>query len=385
MLHRMILRAAGLSSLAALVALTTPSCGPASEDPCAPGAPALLSCGVGECRAQVEACPGGEPAECVPGTPAAEEFCDGMDNDCDGNVDEDCSCAVGEEQRCYTGALSTRRIGMCRDGFQQCVTGIWTDCFHSVEPDVEVCNGLDDDCDGDVDEDCPCEDGDQKLCFGSRPEERFVAPCQEGTQVCEGGVWGKCTGDVTPAMEQCDLIDNDCDGGTDNIPACGCVGDTLGCYTGPPETMWVGPCQPGFQVCSFGKLGPCQNEVIPHPELCNGIDDDCDGTVDDEAQEGGPCETNMLGACAEGKVQCKLAEPKCIPVNVALPEICNGIDDDCDGDLDEGSFCCPDAELNGDESDVDCGGSCMNKCGTGRACLVSADCASGVCTADVCQ
>ena len=104
--------------------------------------------------------PGADP---VPGSGApitsspdvAEETCDGYDNDVDGYVDEG-GCACDQDAFCFSGPPETRGLGVCRDGVQRCDTSgeFIVECSGSVGPSPELCNGLDNDCDGEVDEDC---------------------------------------------------------------------------------------------------------------------------------------------------------------------------------------------------------------------------------------
>jgi hypothetical protein len=124
-------------------------------------------------------------------------------------------------------------------------------------PSGEVCNGVDDDCDGRTDED---------LVRGCGTD---VGECTTGTQRCAGGGWGTCEGAILPRDEDCNGRDDDCDGATDEALVRRCGTD-------------VGECVAGTETCQDTRWGACLGAVAPVAETCNALDDDCDGEGDED-------------------------------------------------------------------------------------------------------
>ena len=91
----------------------------------------------------------------------ASNLCDGFDNDCDGLIDEGCICKPGDVQVCFAGPPGRVNTGACRPGTQRCITDngglVWGDCEGGIGPQVEICDGLDNDCNGCTDEIFQCD------------------------------------------------------------------------------------------------------------------------------------------------------------------------------------------------------------------------------------
>ncbi len=210
----------------------------------------------------------------------------------------------------------------------------------------EICkNKKDDNCDGQVDEDgcvnVTCQPGATRECYEGKKETIASGRrCRKGRQTCTSeGKWAECQGQVLPATERCDGVDNDCDGKTDEDNK----GQTLTrtCYSASSATLAKDrPCKEGKQTCQKGKWSKCVGEVLPAKEECNGRDDDCDGKVDNPEREGESCKTKNKGECSIGRQTCdkKLKKLVCKQLTAAKDEICDGKDNNCDGVVDDG---CP--------------------------------------------
>ncbi len=285
------------------------------------------------------------------------EVCDDRDNDCDGLVDE------GVRNSC----------GLCGPDPEELCNGLDDDCDGEVDEGVrnscgecgpqpfEECNGEDDDCDGLVDEpnedtpgvdpcrgctwraetcdgeDNDCDqviDNDVSLSCGTD-----VGECEFGARACQGGVFVElCDGGVQPVDEECDTLDNDCDGITD--------GHSRTCGEG------LGECASGRQICVGGAWGDCLGAKDPANEVCNSKDDDCDGEIDEGVR-------NSCNECGPSPV-----------------EVCDGDDDDCDDRIDDGAQC--------PEGFSCVQGECTRPCFHGE-CPLGQRCLEDICVSDPCR
>ncbi|TNE43632.1 MAG: VWA domain-containing protein [Deltaproteobacteria bacterium] len=256
-----------------------------------------------------------------PGGSPSPETCDGVDNDCNGIIDD------GLVRACQTA---------CGSGVETCVSGRWQNCS-APEPQQETCNGKDDNCDGSIDE------GLTRICETN---------CGKGKETCTNGRWLNCTA-PQPKQEICDAQDNDCDGEIDELPPKQCLGD----------------CGQGQATCEEGAWTGCSGPA-PKDEVCNGKDDDCNGKVDDNLSR--VCRSD----CGQGTEICKNGQWTLCNAPSPTPEVCNGRDDNCDGKSDNAAPC-PDG-LNCVQ------GSCRPKC-RGAECPGGMKCINDICYGDACK
>ncbi len=188
-----------------------------------------------------------------------------------------------------------------------------------------------------------------------------------------GDACDDCEGVARP--EVCDGEDNDCDGEIDEgIPP------GAECETGLP-----GACATGFESCVDGAFS-CVPEVQAADEVCDGLDNDCDGSVDEGLDfEGEPCATGLPGACAEGVTRCLDGVVECTDAPEPTPEVCDEVDNDCDGIIEEDlrnecGLCGDDPAERCDGIDDDCDGEVDED----APCPGSAACVDGACV-EPCQ
>ena len=362
--------------------------------------------------------------------PGVEEICDGLDNNCDGQVDEGgvCGCAPAgtpcEDGNACTvndtedGACNCIGIAVSCDDGNPCTIDLCdpqTGCVHLPAPagtacddgnpntinDVcdgtgscsgtpiqnEVCNGIDDDGDGLLDAADPglvlvlCENQ-VGVCSGA----------QKTSNLCVGGAWLTCSladydaGSPVfePTETSCDTQDNDCDGLVDEDNVCDpCPGMCFisgACFNNGQENP-MAPCQvcDTFQSTTSWSFRPfgtvcLQGTDCTFDSFCNGAgqcgslnfkpagspcDDGNPNTINDVCNGAGSCTgTPCPDADADGFTTC---QGDCNDSNANIRpgavEVCDGVDNNCDSQVDEGGVCPPGAtseiEPNGTRAQAD--------------------------------
>ncbi|APR84777.1 Tryptophan synthase alpha chain [Minicystis rosea] len=351
------------------------ACIPGTMMPCYTGPAATEN--VGACKGGMAECNdlGTAYGPCMGEVLPSPETCNtAIDDDCDGQVNEEglgCACVPGSTAPCYTGPQGTQNVGACKGGTATCNAQgtAYGSCVGEVLPSPETCNtAIDDDCDGQVNEEgagCVCVPGTTQSCYSGPAGTQNVGVCKGGVATCnaQGTAYGACVGEVLPSPETCtNAVDDDCDGQV-NEEGVGCVcipGTTQACYSGPAGTQNVGVCKGGVATCNAQgtAFGACMGEVLPSPETCNtAVDDDCDGQVNEEGAGcvcvpgstqscySGPAGTQNVGACKSGVATCNAqgtAYGSCVGEVLPTTETCStAVDDDCDGQVNEGCVCVP--------------------------------------------
>ncbi|MFA5174725.1 MAG: discoidin domain-containing protein [Candidatus Pacearchaeota archaeon] len=288
------------------------------------------SCGLGICYHTIDNCVAGVTQTCNPMQGAVTEVCEGLlDEDCNGVVDNGCDCTIGETKSCGSD------IGECKSGLLTCQSdGKWgSECVGLIESSPEVCDGKDNDCDGMTDENS-LENILTQDCYEGPLGTEGIGICIGGTQTCILGSYGDCIGDILPSTEKCDsiLIDEDCD--KSNNEDCDCnEGDIISCGSD------IGECISGTQTCNInGEFGDCVNFVGPSSEICDGKDNDCNNLIDDADFGQSTCGVGIcyhtIDNCVAGVTQ------TCNPMQGAVTEVCEGLlDEDCNGVVDNGCDC----------------------------------------------
>jgi len=271
-------------------------------------------------------------------------------------------CTPGTQTSClYTGPAGTVDIGPCHAGTQVCNAegSGFEACAGEIlpAPKEDCSNAVDDDCNGQLNDTCPCVPSAMAHCYNGPATTEGVGICVGGMQTCaaDGNGYGPCAGEQKPLTEDCATpADEDCDG-TPNQASAGCSctpGAMQACYSGPAGTIGIGICTGGMQACNADGLGygACVGDQKPLPEDCaTPADDDCNGTPN-QASAGcvcapgttaacysGPTGTQGVGLCKGGMHTCNadgLGYGACVGEVLPTVDICsNATDEDCDGSV----------------------------------------------------
>ncbi len=273
---------------------------------------------------------------------APDQTCDGVDNNCNKVADEGFVSSI----------CNTDKQGICQAGSLLCQQGTTT-CAQTNQPQVESCNNLDDDCNGKVDDIDPSnktngvssyypdKDGDT---FGDNSNNITpIVSCTKPTNpqfsyVPNNSDCDDTNKNINPDMEEiCNDKDDNCNGQADEgVLVLTFFQDQDGDGFGNSNVLKTKCNLPAGYVSDDKDCNDTDKSINPGTsESCNGKDDNCNKQIDEGKLDGNACDSGEPSTCGPGTDVCTSGALKCVSNTDPFGEICDGIDNDCDAKIDD--------------------------------------------------
>jgi hypothetical protein len=287
--------------------------------------------------------------------PGVVEICDGIDNDCDGQVDENATTKYYADADGDGFGDANSALAACEppEGYVANDTDCDDNEKNAWPGNPETCDGIDNDCNGQVD------DGVGTMYYPDGDEDGY-GDAGAGMMACsqsDGMVTDNTDCDDTNnrahpgRFEECDEIDNDCDGEIDEDVQTVYYADLDGDGYGDLNSPEYACALPTGYSASSDDCDDGNRAVNPGAdEVCDGIDNNCDGAIDegtaidastwyaDSDSDGYGDAASPMNACSQpaGYVaDATDCDDTRLETNPGATEYCNGIDDDCNGVIDD--------------------------------------------------
>ena len=294
--------------------------------PCDDNCPTLAACvATKSCSASLSACAGaccgactegravcaGGKKLCQAGIGATLEVCNGLDDDCDGQIDngfditsDPLNCGACNTVCKVPNAIPSCTAGKCtilscKPGFADVDKKVANGCEYSCPvfpPSTESCNGVDDDCNGLIDDSLTTPASfciQTSICAGTKPTCNGKAGWQCNYQATNSHIEVDSNGNLVVAELLCDGFDGNCNGQVDeSFPT---LGKSCGAGVGKCAGLATITCTSDHSGTTCPAVA---NPMAAVDEVCNGIDDNCDGSTDERTPTGNPtCYNGGAHAC----------------------------------------------------------------------------------------